>query len=211
MASDWQKTRVFLRGYFIKGDMRQSLKMLECIEEWHDGQTRNDGTPYIAHPIRVGAYIIALGFDDDDIIAGALGHDVKEDTGKTDDDLRAEGFNEVVISYIDDLTDKENLTEEAHLQLMHDVGRWQVQVIKIADRINNVSDMAGVFKHQRLLRYLFETQEYIYPLVRKARKLAPEHRPKIVLMKYHLESVVDSICAMLPKTEESSCISSDRE
>lgn len=198
MPSDWQKTRVFLRGYFIAGGKKQSLKMLEDIEEWHGGQKRNDGVEYIAHPIRVASYLIALGFDDDEVIAAALGHDVIEDTMMDFDGLMNRGYTETVARLIEWLTTPEKLDKEKHLINMLRDAPFEVLLIKIADRINNVSDMAGVFKHDRLVRYLEETRAYIYPMVRRARKMSPEHRPTAVLMKYHLESVVDSITAMLP-------------
>src|SRR5437016_4191358 len=45
----------------------------------HEGQTRNDGSPYILHPLEVAEICVDLDMDPDAVIAALL-HDTVEDT-----------------------------------------------------------------------------------------------------------------------------------
>jgi (p)ppGpp synthase/HD superfamily hydrolase len=47
-------------------------------------------------------------------------------------------------------------------------------VVKGGDRVNNVSSMVGVFKQQRLERYIRETTEEFLPRIKKAMSLFPD-------------------------------------
>ena len=55
----------------------------------HRDQVRGDGrTPFIAHPVRVALTILTLfQYDDPEVIAAALLHDVLEKSGATRDEL----------------------------------------------------------------------------------------------------------------------------
>ena len=73
-------------------------RMREIAWKAHEGQTRNDGSPYIQHPERVAAAV------EPRLKPIALGHDLCEDTSVTLDDLRKEGFPTYIINAISDLT-----------------------------------------------------------------------------------------------------------
>ena len=57
----------------------------------HKNQKRQDGTPYINHPVEVALILAKLGFDEE-VIAGALLHDTIEDCGYTKEEMKM--FNE---------------------------------------------------------------------------------------------------------------------
>ena len=70
--------------------------------EGHAGQLDKAGNPYLLHPLRV-----MLRLDtDEERMAGVL-HDVVEDCGWSIDDLRAEGFSEVVLRAVEAVTKRE--------------------------------------------------------------------------------------------------------
>ena len=57
------------------------LRALAFAEWAHSQQTRDDGSPYVLHPLRVANSLInELGITDCQIISAALLHDVLEDT-----------------------------------------------------------------------------------------------------------------------------------
>ena len=74
-------------------------RAISIAAEAHAGQTDKGGAPYILHPLRV---MMSLEGQDARIVA--VLHDIVEDTDWTFDDLRTEGFGEVVIAAIDGLT-----------------------------------------------------------------------------------------------------------
>ena len=70
-------------------DMPQTLAALEFAQQHHKGQYRSgsDHLPYICHPMMVALQAIALGIDDDGIVAACLLHDVIEDCNVREEEL----------------------------------------------------------------------------------------------------------------------------
>lgn len=68
----------------------------------HEGQTRNNGEPYITHPAAVAAAVELR------LQPIAWLHDVVEDSAVTLNDLKQEGFPSYIIVAIDLLTHKNN-------------------------------------------------------------------------------------------------------
>lgn len=128
-------------------------------ERAHRGQTRKwTGAPYIEHPRRVAAYLRGLSkaggrhdyYYTDSLIAAALLHDTVEDTGVTYDQL-LQDFNSYVASVVQDLTnppksDHQGINRQARKKLDRErlaATPPEVQSIKLADRLDNLRDMAG--------------------------------------------------------------------
>ena len=74
-------------------------KALQIAARAHEGQKDKDGQPYILHPLRV---MNAVEGEPAKIVA--VLHDVIEDTSVTPEDLRREGFDEVVLAALDCVT-----------------------------------------------------------------------------------------------------------
>ena len=53
----------------------------------HEGQKRVSGEDYFTHPVAVATILLDMGLDPDTVIAGLL-HDVIEDTGVTEEELK---------------------------------------------------------------------------------------------------------------------------
>ena len=64
-------------------------------------------------------------------------------------------------------------------------------LVKIADRCNNVSTMAGVFNNKKISLYVEETEKYIIPLCKYGKELYPNLGDEIFTMKYHILSILD--------------------
>jgi guanosine-3',5'-bis(diphosphate) 3'-pyrophosphohydrolase len=110
----------------------------------HRHQLRKDElTPYVAHPMRVALIIRHLfGCDDPHVLAAALLHDVLEDTTADYDDL-VEQFGTPVAQWVAALTKDKRLPEEqreaAYAEQLR-TADWQVQLIKLADMYDNLTD-----------------------------------------------------------------------
>jgi GTP pyrophosphokinase len=70
-------------------------------------------------------------------------------------------------------------------------------MVKLADRCNNVSTMAGVFTREKLVEYIAETRTHVLPLVRIAKEQWPELSEPLFIMKYHITSITDAIEATM--------------
>ena len=194
----------YLKGFCQGRGLYNATKAFAFILEHHGDQTRHDGGPYYAHPVKVATHLISLGMFHDDLekldtlIAGALLHDVLEDTGVTIEML-SEQFSEEIALIVQYLTKTEGITNEVYYENVRK--SLLASVIKISDRCNNVSTMAGVFSKSRLQRYIDETNSYIKPLIRYVRDYNPEISHQVVNMSYHIKSVLNAIEVMLPFME----------
>src|SRR5258708_38110195 len=107
----------------------------------HMGQKRDDGTPYVFHPLRVSEYIALskMGHDQNLVAAGAL-HDVIEDCGVTYEELKAE-FNEDIANLVREVSkEKPNKQTKSYFP---NLKTHRGKVLKFFDRADNVTDKGG--------------------------------------------------------------------
>lgn len=118
-------------------------KAARIAVEAHDGQKRkNDGSPYIVHPFMVASQVIKHGFKDE-VIAAALVHDVLEDTGVSEEQLRQELGDKIVemvknVTYREDLEWKEK-REDYNKRVIE--GSEGAKAISVADKIHNLTNL----------------------------------------------------------------------
>ena len=113
----------------------------------HDGQMRKgEGqTPYIHHPIEVCAMLAEVGgVTNLDILQAALLHDTIEDTETTAEELESH-FDSKVCSIVLEVTDDTSLAQHARkaMQVEHAPHLSKdAQILKLADKISNIFDVA---------------------------------------------------------------------
>jgi guanosine-3',5'-bis(diphosphate) 3'-pyrophosphohydrolase len=124
------------------------LKALEFAAHKHRDQRRKDAlaSPYINHPIALANVLTQEGgVSDPVILAAALLHDTVEDTQTTPSELR-EYFGGKIADVVAEVTDDKNLlkAERKRLQIEHaaHISR-EAKLVKLADKICNVRDMAN--------------------------------------------------------------------
>lgn len=111
------------------------LKAAQVAARAHQHQKRKDGTPYIAHPVRV-----AIRCESKQSKIVALLHDVVEDTDVTFDDLRELGFTEEIVASVDSVTKRPGETYMAFIaRSALDVHGSQVKLADIADNLEDQS------------------------------------------------------------------------
>ncbi len=163
----------------------------------HRGQARKSGEPFVYHPLAT-AYILADLHLDATTIAGALLHDVLEDTEMSKKEL-AERFGEELADIVDGVTKLKRLPsgnlEEAQAEslrkmivaMSRDV---RVIIIKLADRLHNMRTLAYL-KRETQLKKAQETLEIYAPLA---------HRLGIHSVKWELEDL--SFATLHPRRYE---------
>jgi len=109
----------------------------------HRYQIRNDKRPYISHCFRVAMTLnLVFGFDDAEVLAGALLHDTIEDCDVDYDEILA-AFGRNVADYVAVMT-KDMRLEETIREVSYDKqlasGPWQGRLIKLADVYDNFTD-----------------------------------------------------------------------
>lgn len=139
----------------INDPVQQMMKAASYAARKHNEQKRADGvTPYFAHVTRVTLILRHLfNVSDQDVLTAALLHDVIEDTN-TDHDEIAEIFGARVAKYVILLTKNKMLSKKMREQdyeqrLLR--APEAVQIAKLADAFDNLSDRVGSQKLPKTL------------------------------------------------------------
>ena len=117
----------------------------------HEGQRRkDDGTPYITHPVAVAELLHDAGFDDE-VVAAALLHDVVEDTEMDRDEI-AERFGDRVAELVGALSEDDGIQDyedrkREHREQVAESGRDAI-AIYIADKLSNLRDMRFIYAEE---------------------------------------------------------------
>jgi len=139
----------------------------------HFKQNRKSGEPYITHPVEVATIICDWELDEQ-TIAGALLHDVVEDTIVTKADLE-QIFGISIAGLVDGVTKLEKIhfesEETAHAEYFQKVvlamsKDIRVILIKLADRLHNILTLGSMHSDKRK-RIALETMEIYVPIANK--------------------------------------------
>jgi GTP pyrophosphokinase len=140
----------------------------------HSGQRRDNGDPYITHPIAVANILAGYRLDTGSIITALL-HDVVEDTGIGLPEIEAR-FGKSVAGLVDGVTKLTKLElKTGHdkqaenfrklvLAMSQDI---RVLMVKLADRLHNMRTLHYVTNIQRRQRIARETMEIYAPLAER--------------------------------------------
>jgi len=124
----------------------------------YDNLKRDNGLPYVIHPIRITLILRAFGFnefDNEDLMIGTLLHDLFEDTNITIKELESK-FGKKVASIINESTKPLDVKKDHWLKKFKNYSK-EAKIIKIADRIDNLLDMENWDK-QRQISYLNQSK-----------------------------------------------------
>ena len=139
--------------------------------EAHRNQKRDEGTPYVSHPIAVANILTELKLDSATITTGLL-HDTIEDTKATYNSVKKE-FGQEVADLVDGVTKISIFEEQAAnnskaenlrkliLATSKDI---RVLLVKLADRLHNMRTINSVKDEAKKIRKAKETMEIYAPL-----------------------------------------------
>lgn len=165
-------------------------KAREYAEKQHKGAYRKfAGEPYVEHPKRVAKFVkkFKRSHKLDDLISAALLHDTIEDTDTTEEDLE-KMFGGLVSSLVKELSsDKEEIEKigkkEYLAKKMTGMSSWGL-VIKLADRLDNVSDLKDASekfreKYSKETKYILNQLEKNRELTKTQNKIMREIKKKL--------------------------------
>lgn len=137
----------------------------------HGGQTRRHGAPYLDHPRAVAALVddlaLACGIAiDDGVRAAAWLHDAVEDCPAVSVDRVRDDFGDVVADAVDHLTKtgKGKEATAAYYARLTRSGTATTRLIKVCDRLHNLSELFYAPNPTKLRDYVEETEEFVVPL-----------------------------------------------
>ncbi|MBI3098933.1 MAG: bifunctional (p)ppGpp synthetase/guanosine-3',5'-bis(diphosphate) 3'-pyrophosphohydrolase [Planctomycetes bacterium] len=146
--------------------IRTLARAVTFAAEAHRGQVRDDGAPYLAHPIRVCEWLRSIGGEDDvEVLCAAVLHDTIEDSGTTFDDV-AEVFGARVAKLVAALSNDTRLPKPERKSAMIAHAPQlppEAKRVKLADRLDNVLDFHA-WSAARQSRYLEESRRLLAAL-----------------------------------------------
>ncbi len=127
--------------------MEMVLKAAAFAAEKHRNQRRKDeeASPYINHPIQLAYILVQADIEDPVVLAAALLHDTIEDTNTSLDELEIV-FGYEIANIVAECSDDKSLTKlerkQAQIERAAHISR-KAKLVKLADKIANVSDING--------------------------------------------------------------------
>jgi (p)ppGpp synthase/HD superfamily hydrolase len=136
----------------------------------HAVQTRDEGSPFIDHPVAVATILsVELGCRDVDILIAALNHDVLEDCHWLRRSDVAGALGERATAFVEEVTKEQVPTaEKAARDQRYLEHLWQItpeaKLLKLADRIHNLRSIPNANDPAKARRYLDVSRAEFYPL-----------------------------------------------
>ena len=127
--------------------MELVLQAAAFAAEKHRNGRRKDveASPYINHPIQLAYILVQADIEDPIVLAAALLHDTIEDTNTTHDEIEIVFGHEVaniVVECSDDKTLDKLERKQAQVDRASKISA-RAKLVKLADKIANVSDIDG--------------------------------------------------------------------
>jgi GTP pyrophosphokinase len=172
--ADLEDVLAKVRGYDPKADLTVIRRAYDLAAEAHREQKRDNGDPYITHPVAVANILAGYRLDTGSLVTALL-HDTIEDTGVTLAQLDRM-FGHEIVALVDGVTKLTRLelqsdrTKQAEnfrklvLAMSKDI---RVLLVKLADRLHNMRTLHFVPQPERRLRIARETMDIYAPLAER--------------------------------------------
>ncbi len=144
-----------LASHLDDKDRKLITKAYDLAEKAHGGQMRGSGEPYFTHVFAVAKNLAEFNMDARTIAAGLM-HDVLEDTDISEDEMQAI-FGEEIVFLVNGVTKLGKLKYQGRERHVESLRKFfiamaediRVLMIKLADRLHNVSTLEGVRPEKR--------------------------------------------------------------
>lgn len=172
-TSTHAKERIALRHWLLGREFYKAAEAMTYAEGHHDGLRKDGVTEEFNHQVRIALYTMTLVphlLHPEATLTTVFLHDVCEDY-----DVE---FAEIEDHFGAQVADATHAMTKVHKGIKRDPNEVKAaqeacpiaSVVKGADRIHNQSTMAGVFSAAKISEYLSETNEYILPMLKVARR-----------------------------------------
>ncbi len=140
-------------------------------------------------------------FNNPILLKSSLVHDLLEDIPYTNiRELRAlDSDANAVVDLVLEVTRREDETKIQYLERILKYGSFNAKVLKISDRLSNITDMnRDIYTDSKMLDYLEQTETYVLPMARQVNhNMAIELHDLIENRKITLSKKVDSHSCLL--------------
>ena len=151
-------------------EMALVRRAYELARSAHSGQMRDEGTPYIVHPLRVAVSLVdELNLYSPQLICSALLHDVIEDSDTTREDI-AVVFGDEIAEVVWLLTKLQEVGLREYLARIEAAADSGAPIVKLCDRLDNLRSVIHTPKLDKKRRYIRTTEEHYLPLAARTNR-----------------------------------------
>lgn len=155
---------------FQGSSLKKIHRALKIAENVHKGQRRDNGKPYLLHPLRIALSLMQeLNINDADLLCASLLHDVLEDHEHlSHESIRVE-FGERVSSIVKCLTKPNNLgktheeVNEVYFKRLEESDE-DTKLAKLIDKLDNLRDAVNCPDNEKRLRTIEEAKNFYLSL-----------------------------------------------
>lgn len=173
---DHKKLTVSLRSRLL-GEARTNPKFFDAVTaleiaiKYHN-DFRKDGKPTIIHQLSIALFaytLIAYYKDPVAIIVAALLHDTFEDYPESEEEIK-----KLLPDYFEYVYKLSKVRYGAKIN--YDIYFKTISecpicsIVKLIDRMHNLSTMQGAFKPEKQVQYVLECEKYFFPMLKKAKR-----------------------------------------
>jgi GTP pyrophosphokinase len=190
MVIDYSYLSERLEPHLGDEEMTVIRRAFEVAEAAHAGQTRDEGVPYIVHPLRVAVSLVEeLGIYSPSLVCAALLHDVIEDSETTREQI-AVMFGEEVAEVVWLLTKFDDTDLRSYLAAIEAAAGTGAPLVKLCDRLDNMRYLTNSPRLEKKRRYIRATEEHFIPLAARTNQyLLAELRRALARASEHLASL----------------------
>lgn len=194
--TDPTKALISIR-YFLQGkEYHKAAWALNFASKLHTGKRKDGVTPEFHHQVSMALYARTLPISPDifqAVLASIFLHDTREDYGTSLKEIEVACGTDVALA-VSALSKIEENKKKSMPDYFATIGSNKIaSIVKGVDRINNVQTMVGVFTKEKQIQYIEETNAFVIPMIKEARRLFPEHEPVYENIKYVLRNQLSLI------------------
>lgn len=173
----FKKAKISIRYWLIGRGYFRAVKAMEYALTYHKGVRKDGLTPEFYHQLSMSHYARVfepLLIYKEETYGTIFLHDIPEDYYVSYEELKAL-FGEMMADtsmQLNKMDGDRKISNDEYFRFMHKDPI--VSVCKGIDRINNFQTMVNVFSASSQLGYITETEQFIMPMLKKAKRLFPE-------------------------------------
>ncbi len=190
---DEEHMYAFLEGKLASGQFPEAQRALPYAREKHKTTKPRGGpgdVPYISHPLMMTCHALAMGLEDDILLAALLLHDVTEDCFIPPEEMPVCSEVQEIVSLVSKPEEKALYDAQKYFDAIAENPR--ACMVKCIDRCNNLSTMAVAFSQEKMEEYIQETVTWYLRLL-KIIKGVPEFNNAAWLLAYQIRSLIQTI------------------
>lgn len=200
----FSKLSISLRYSLLEKKHFTALKAWHFAEPFHNGFRKDGITKDYQHQIEVVHYLRTLPVlpDDELTFITAFLHDTPEDKDISFEEI-THRFGSEASSHVRTLSKTHRgvvVPTQVYYQAiaLHPL----TAIVKVSDRRRNIATMVGVFSRDKMIHQVDETEEYVLPMLKNARRAFPEYDLSFENVKQSLQQELFLIKKIIELTKE---------